>query len=173
MAARRSGQKDAEKMFGVAAKVLSHSLNIPPAYYYFQEAATLVWPALLEQGCASLSVGKREEAISIFDLILKPDAITYSGIKFAELTEKIVVRAKFERAVGYLQLRKYGQALTGFGEVLSQLIIEPELRAHAYRLSMEALSNLGRDDKNLSPIINDRSPIFGRLSRYVKRSKSS
>jgi len=54
--------EDAAAGFALAHEVLAHSVRIAPEY--FQEAAALVWPALLEQAGASLRAGQTDAAAS-------------------------------------------------------------------------------------------------------------
>lgn len=126
----------AAAIFADAAAVLTHSLELAPVYA--QEAASLAWPALLEQGSALLAAGDREQALAIFARIKDADAAS-GPLRHAELPKSLRLRSRFEASVALLQLRRFTEAASGFAAAVAVVGAAPgTLREHASRLRREA-----------------------------------
>ena len=150
MLERRGGDAlRAADLFGLAFEVLGHAVEITPIFA--QEAASLVWLARMEQGCALLVGERRDEAIAVFDSIPATAEAAEGALRFGVLTPQAGARTAFERAVALLQLRRYAEAIAGFGLALAAPGGTPEMRAHAHQLLMEASDILRAQDPRPEP----------------------
>ena len=139
--AERVGGDDAlraAELFALASDVLRHDVDIAPEFA--QEAATLLWIATMEHGCALLSAGRREEAITVFDTIPMRAADGSGPLGFA--APEVEARTAFERTVALLQLGRYAGAIAGFARTIANPDAAAGLRARAHRLLLEAATIL-------------------------------
>ena len=128
----------AADLFALAFDVIKHAVLV--AAEYAQEAASLVWVAAMEHGCALLCAERRENAIAVFDAIP-----TRTGNGFDTLgcaPPFVEARVAFERAVALLQLGRYAEAIAGFTGAMAKPGAAADLRIHARRLVLEAATIL-------------------------------
>ena len=158
--AERVGGDDASRaadLFALAFDALRHAVQVAPEYA--QEAASLLWTAAMEHGCALLSAGRREEAIAVFDAIPTQAAIMVDKLGFAPPYPE--GRVAFERTVALLQLGRYWEAIAGFARTIAKPDAAAGLRARAHRLLLEAADILytrGSPAAAASPVTTEAAP---------------
>jgi SAM-dependent methyltransferase len=84
----------AARAFAFAKKVLAHAIEVAPIYA--QEAASLLWRSIMEEGCALAAAGDYASARRVFAGILNPTQDTTTALKISLLSQDIVDRTVIE-----------------------------------------------------------------------------
>jgi SAM-dependent methyltransferase len=84
----------AARTFAFATKVLAHAIEVAPIYA--QEAASLLWRSIMEQGCALVAAGDHARARQVFANILDPTHHKMTALQISLLSKDIVERTRIE-----------------------------------------------------------------------------
>lgn len=158
------GSRDPVELFASAAELLKHAVALAPECS--QEAASLVWVAAMEQGCALLAAERREEAIAVFDAIsARPREI---GGDLGVVPPLIASRVAFERAAALLQLGHYPDAIGAFADFMAKPGATDGARNHAHRLLIEAATVMyaGKRPAAAIPSVAEAAPAAPGLLRW-------
>ncbi len=109
MMRRVAGEDPAEcaKAFRHATKALAHVVQLAPIYA--QEASSLLWRAVFEEGCALMAAKNFAGARSAFAQVLNFRNANNLALKVSGMPEDIIARAKFEESLAQASLEGRGQ----------------------------------------------------------------
>lgn len=132
MAARHGysiGGIDAADAFACASALCEDAQRVGPRFS--QEAASLYWPAVFEEGCARLHAGNREAALRLFERVKRGPTEDQIYLTYTARPRILALRAMVQAGVAVLQMNKPEEAMGIFRCALSQL--NPDTNANICR----------------------------------------